>query len=138
MEAMLATKRDLTQAIWGYCKICLKDPVKCAHKGCKLWPYRSAGAALQTDIFRTSDKDVFLEAVLKAAEGFGPEPFWWSELRDRVGLRPLHNNWYGVSTKVLKSHGFGMIEGARRSTHKSRCGAMDRRWKRYGLQATKY
>jgi hypothetical protein len=132
------TKKDLQSSIWTYCeKTCTVGgkPVDCPISNCPLWPYRCRVADIQTNIFRTSDKELFFSKVLESASSFGPEPFFWSELRERVNLRPLHDNWWGVATRVLKSKGFGIIEGARRSKYKSRCGALDRRWKRYSRPA---
>ena len=129
---MIPIKKDLFRAIRDYCKTCNPTPINCVKKVCPLFAYRHSDAAIQTDVFRVSDKEVFFEKVIEIAKSFGPEAFFWSELRARVNLRPLHDNWWAVSTRILRVHGFAIIDGARRSTHKSRCGAFDRRWKRFG------
>ena len=132
---MIALKEDLFKAIGSYCKekCSLTDnPEYCCHRSCPLFPYRSYLVPRQTDIFRVTDSDVFMARVLHVAESYGLQPFFWSELRADVKMRPLHDNWWGVSTRILKSHGFRVVDGARRSTHKSRCGAFDRRWQKGG------
>ena len=129
---MLPTKKDLLKAIRDYCKTHATDPANCEDRKCPLWAYRHQDVGLQTDVFRINDKDIFLEKVVKAAKSFSYHPFFWSELRERVGMRPLHDNWWGVSTRVLQKEGFKIIEGSRRSKFKSRCGAIDRRWKWFG------
>lgn len=128
---MDATKKDLTGAIFKHCKNCSGNKAQdCILKDCALWPYRSVNSAVQLDIFRVYDKDIFLGRVLDVAKTWGQQPFFWSELRSMVNMRPLHDNWWGVSTRVLQKHGFRVVDGARRSTHKSRCGAIDRHWQK--------
>ena len=131
---MIALKEDLFKAINKHCKErCprrMSSPESCYSQSCSLFPYRSIFVARQTDIFRVTDIDVFMSRVLEVATSYGPEPFYWSQLRSDVNLRPLHDNWWGVSTRMLKKNGFKVIDGTRRSTHKSRCGAFDRQWKK--------
>ena len=111
-EVMKPTNKDLLTAIRTHCKKCFPDAVRCQETTCPLWAYRHESAAVQTDIFRTEDKELFFMRVMEAARSFGPNPFFWSELRDRVKLRPLHRNWYGIATRIMKSHGFKIIDGA--------------------------
>ena len=131
---MIATKSDLTKAIGDKCNHCAKargiTPTECACDYCPLFAYRPEVLAKQTNIFRVSDVDVFMNRVLEVALSYGQQPFYWSELRSDVNLRPLHDNWWGVSTRVLKKHSFVVVEGMKRSTHSSRAGGFDRRWKK--------
>lgn len=128
---MDTTKRDLFRAIRNHCKACFgKNPDGCHNRACELNPYRSVTIGVQTDIFRVEDKEIFIERVLAAALGFGRSEFFWSDLRSAVDLRPLHDNWWGCSTRRLHKHGFRVLEGVKKSTHKSRAGGIDRKWKK--------
>ncbi len=128
---MQPTKKDLFKAIHAHCKKCSEGKAnQCGLKDCNLHAYRSPSCSVQTDIFQVCDKDIFLARILDVAKSYGQAPFFWSKLRLDVNMRPLHDNWWGVSTRTLQKHGFRVIEGTRRSTHKSRCGAFDRQWQK--------
>ncbi len=115
-------KRDYESAIRKKCKGCTKPE----RDRCPIWPLVPQDDP-SLDIFLENDRGRFLKRVREAAHKFRG-PFWWSELRETVGIRPLHPNWWGVSTRVLEARGYMVIEGHKASTHGSRNGAQDRRW----------
>jgi len=127
---MIATKKDLQTAIKNMCSGCKLHPKTCDESACPLWHYRDTSLPKQLDIFRVTDYDVFVMKIIETAESFGDQPFYWSELRNRANIRPLHDNWHGLSTSALKRAGFQIISGSKRSTHASRRGGFDRCWKK--------
>jgi len=112
-------KRDYESASRRKCS-------KCQNAECPIFPLIPR-ADPRLDIFLENDRDRFLKRVREAAVKMRG-PFWWSELRETVGIRPLVPNWWGASTKVLEANGFQVVDGHRASTHGSRNGAQDRRW----------
>lgn len=133
MPEINATKADLMKAIRAQCNECLTDSVPrlCENMSCPLWPYRikSKKEADQMHLFRVCDKEDFISIVVNAANKFGVEPFYWSELRALCNCKPLNDNWWGISTKRLKALGFSIVDGIQRSRYAERRGGIDRRWK---------
>lgn len=130
---MIYSKRDLFEVVKKFCEksdACRHSRGRrdCGNHTCELYPVRMR--LEQTDIFSISDYQLFRDLVIRAADTFGSEPFYWSSLRQKVGATPLHDSWWGLATRGLKNARYGIIPGYQRSTHKSRKGAIDRRWKK--------
>lgn len=60
-----------------------------------------------------------------------PVRFWFSELRARITLPPLHRNWYGTLCQIMKAEGFRPTGNYRRNTaNESRKGGLEGEWRR--------
>jgi len=130
---MIYSKRDFFEIIKKFCEktdACRHSRGRrdCGNHNCLLYPIRMKTE--QTDIFSISDFNLFRNLVTKAADTFAGKPFYWSLLRQKVGATPLHDSWWGLSTRALKRAGYEVIPGYQRSQHKSRKGAMDHKWKK--------
>lgn len=142
MPDINATKNDLLKAIRMHCDECMTDSKAkfCTTTSCKLYPYRMRYTkdADQTHLFRVCVKEDFDAILLTAAESFGYLPFYWSDLRRQANCRPLHDNWWGGSAKMLQKHGYRVLPGNRPSKIKSRNGGSDRCWiKMFDINASK-
>jgi len=135
---MLIPKRDIIKAIKNHCENqCSSRNVKENCCKCSLSSFKDGEPKKgenQSDLFKMCDIDVFYASILKAADSFGGWPFWWSELRQRVKVPPVVDNWWSVSTRKLRKEGYEIIGSGKRSTIKSRCGAVERQWQRIGGQ----
>lgn len=130
---MIIPKRDILKAIKNHCeKQCLARDVKEGCLRCNLLPFKEGipEKGKQIDMFKVCDIDVFFDMVLKAADSFNGWPFWWSQMRERVKTLPIVDNWWSVSTHYLRKNGYVIISSGKRSTFKSRCGAVERQWQR--------
>jgi len=119
-------KRDAIKAIHKKCDEC-KLVAYCSK--CPLGPWSNRADAKRTDIFKENDKDRFFKDVLRTAKMI-PKPFWWSSLRLIVMTEPLHPNWWGQASKMLKAEGFYIRNdlGVRSSLYRSRRGGKDLCW----------
>lgn len=122
-------KRDAIDAIRRKCVECrhLEEKANCI--GCPLEQWRG-DPNKNLDLLRENDIDVFMATVELMAATFGGCAFYWSELRERVGVEPVVSNWWGAATKRLHSMGFRVVEGHQASEHLTRKGAQDRRWQK--------
>ena len=130
---MIITKKDLVRRVKQHCKECdavVNSKRGCGRSGCPLFPISHDKGPEQNDLFKISDSHLFIEAVVRAAEGFGGQAFFWSQLRRRVKHGPAQANWWGIATRSMKKHGYRIVEGHRTSSFACRNGAQDRRWKK--------
>ncbi len=127
-------KKEMAQRVQKFCQKCMGRQAKrfCETRDCDLYPIRILRTKVpdQQHLFRTGLYVDFCGEILRVAMSF-EGPFYFSELRLRAGVTPLHHNWWGAVTRSKTwKQTFRQTGEHRRSPIKSVNGTAEFQWTR--------